>query len=79
MNNFIIFAASNKKQKNIMENIEKLYLRHLQNSLEYASENLTSLDLLRVRNIIILLRNEIINKLNEKTATNDKKENNGNE
>lgn len=62
-----------------MENIEKLHLNHLQNSLDYATENLTSFDLLRIRNIIILLRNEIRNKLNENTAKNDKKENNGNE
>lgn len=62
-----------------MTNLEKLHLNHLCNSLDYATENLTSLDLLKVRNIIILLRNEIKNKLNEKTATNGKKENNGNE
>lgn len=62
-----------------MENIEKLHLNHLRNSLDYTTENITSFDLLRIRNIIILLHNEITNKLNEKTATNGKKENNGNE
>ena len=68
-----------RQNKKIMENIEKLHLNHLRNSLDYATENLTSFDLLRIRNIIFLLRNGITNKLNEKTATNGKKENNGNE
>lgn len=59
------------KTKNTMENIEKLHLNHLRNALNYATENLTSLDLLRIRNIIILLRNEITNKLNETTQNNE--------
>ena len=54
-----------------MTNLEKLHLNHLCNSLDYAIENLTSLDLLQVRNIIHLLKKTIKDKTNEKSDENE--------
>ena len=50
-----------------MTNFEKLHLNHLCNSLDYAIENLTSFDLLQIRNLIHLLKKTIKDKTNEKS------------
>lgn len=56
-----------------MTNLELLQLNHVKNGLEYALENLTSLDLLQIRNIMHLLITKINEKRNEKSETNNGK------
>ena len=56
-----------------MTNLEKLHLNNVKVSLHYCLENLQSLDLLQIRNIMHLLINKINEKQNEKSETNNGK------
>lgn len=61
------------KTKRIMTNLEKLHLNNVKVSLHYCLENLQSLDLLQIRNIMHLLINKINEKQNEKSEATNRK------